>query len=165
LGKSSYKKVEKISVEEILKHERKLYLEDCKRIAAVNELGSFVREIGSKSAYKIKGFCVVVRGLSCPLISKNLSLYIRSVSQAVLKRDIESIIVELWGSSGYSEFKGHENWKRVKRGWFSWFYYHDVRDYVNVYTVLDSDLALHINHEFSKTDKEHYLNRLWGHNR
>jgi hypothetical protein len=162
LGKGNYKKIEKISIEEILRYEKELYIEDSNRIAAVNELGSFIRDIGSKSAFKFEGFIIMIRNLNCPVISDNLANYIKTNSNRKLKNTLKDIIVETFGCSGYSDFKMHKNWKRVHRGCFSWFYYYDVRDYINVYTISDNDLPIYINHEFSAEDNEVYLKRLRG---
>jgi hypothetical protein len=160
LDKSNYKKIEKISVEEILRHEKQLYIEDSNKIAAVHELGSFIRDIGSKSAFKLNGFITMIRSLNCPVISDNLANYIKMNSNRKLKNTLNNIIIETFGCSGYSDFKMHKNWKRVHRGWFSWFYYYNVKDYINVYTINDKDLPLYINHEFIAEDNEIYLRRL-----
>jgi hypothetical protein len=162
LDKNPYKKIERISVEEILKYEQKLYIEDSNKIAAISEMGSFIRDIGSKSAYKLNGFITMIRSLNCPVISNNLVNYIKTSSDHKLIGTLKNIIIENIGCSGYSYFKMHENWKRVHRGWFSWFYYYNVRDYINIYTINDEKLPLYLNHDFVAEDKEIFLKRLRG---
>jgi len=155
------KKVEKISVSEILEYNNKVYLEDVARAQALIELTCFIKGIGSKDAYKLKGYVLIMKSLNCPYISMNLCKYIQSRPSYALKKDIDKIIIENHGGD-YSSFKFHENWKVLQRGWFSCFYYYSEKNYVNVFTIPEGDLPLYINHPFDKDAKKVYLDRMRG---
>lgn len=167
MGSNKTYKVHTISVEEILKHEKKLYIEDSKKVEAIKELGCFLREIGSKNSVTFLGFIHLLRGLKVPPLSENLAIYIRSRSNRKLKEDIKRIILkETAIPYGFlSSWKPNELWERAEPRWSlfgDYFYYYSNKSYVNVYSIPEKDLPLYINHEFSIEDKEIYKNKLRG---
>lgn len=161
-----YKKIHTISVEEILKHEEKLYIEDKNKAEALYELSCFLREIAINNAHQIKDFVIVLRGLKTPSISDNLALYIKSKYNWQLKKDIKRIILRKSSSYGSSTtWELNDCWKKVKASFWllrNHYYYYDDKHYINVYSISEADLPLFINHEFNSKDKEVYKNRLKG---
>lgn len=161
MGNDHYKKVDRISVKEILKYEHQLYVEDNAKIQAIREMEHIIRELGSKDAYKFSGFIRMLRSLKTPTISDNLAAYIKSKSYLGLRRNVGHTIVKNPGGE-YTSFELHEHWKRIKIGIFSKFFYYDDAEYVNVYTLDISELPKYINFNFDDDDKEIYKKRLRG---
>lgn len=158
-----YKKVRTISVEEILKHNNKLYIEDAKKAEAIYELSNFLYEIAKKDSYQINGFVKILRYLKNPPISDNLASYIKSRSNRQLKKDVRRIILKEECSLGYSTiWTARENWVKVRTSFWKLgnFYYYNDKNFVNVFSIDEDDLPLYLNHKFNDKDQETYRKRL-----
>jgi len=161
MGRNKTQKVKVISVEEILKHDKKKYDKDLLKEKALIELEHYVKEIGLKNAYLLSGFVKVIRSSYISNVSENLSKYIVSRTDFQLKRDITRLIVLDHGIGPYHSLTLSECWKRTRRGLFFYYYYND-NNYVNVFSIPDKKLPMYINHIFSKEDRKIYLNRMKG---
>jgi hypothetical protein len=153
-------KVSVIEVDDILRYNRKVYLESELKVKARHELCCFLKELAMTRAARLSGFVLLFRGSSNIGMSDNLTKYIRSLSNFALRRILFDLIVECYGG-GYSSFSMFAGWGRLRKGLFHYYYFKD-KDYKNVYTISDVDLPRYINHNFSKEDKEVFLNRLRG---
>lgn len=160
MGEGKYYKVDTILVEEILKHQQEVYIEDTLKVKAVHELSCFLREIATKKAARLSGFVRLLRGIEDPGMSENLKSYISTRSNYFLRSVVKDLIIECSGG-GYSTFSMAKNWDRVRKGIF-WFYYYKDQSFVNVYTIPESDLPRCINREFDDKDLEVYRERLRG---
>jgi hypothetical protein len=106
----------------------------------------------------------VARSFCSPPISGRLKNYLSRVSDRRVKKNIDPLIVETYGESGYTSFKLRPGWKVV----WKWsgllprrFYYYEDDKFINLYRATEADLLLHVNHEWScEADKEHYMDRM-----
>lgn len=157
----AHPKIKSISPEEIEKIERKLYIEDQKKVAAFKELQHLIKEIGVKGAYRLSGYVSLLREYKTPYISKDLFDYLKSCRYFKLKGKISEFVIHSHGGS-YSAFSLREDWKRIKKGFF-WFYLYVEKEYVNVYTIPQDELPLYVNKTFKDIeDRSYYLKRMRG---
>lgn len=156
-------KIHTISVEEILKFNNQQFLEEQSKVDALKELRAFIKEICSKNAYKMRDLTTMIRGFTSPPISENLKNYIVSTTNRKIKRVIDNIIVKQHADD-YTSFEANPEWEVIKKrsGIFKRnFYYFNEENFVNVYTIPESQLPLYMNHDWSdKNDKEHYMYRM-----
>lgn len=154
-------KIKSISPEEIAETEKKLYIEDQKKVAAFKELQHLIKEIGVKRAYRLSGYVSLLRGYKTPYISKDLFDYLKSCGFFKLRNKVSEFMIQSYGGV-YSTFALKDDWKRNKRGFF-WFYWCTEKDFVNVYTIQQDDLPLYVNKTFKdKEDRSYYLKRMRG---
>lgn len=161
MGSNKIQKVKVISVEEILKHDKKKYDKDLLKEKALIELEHYVKEIGLKNACSLSGYAKIIRSSYISNVSENLSRYIVSRTNFQLKRDITKLIILDYGVGSYTSFTMSKFWERKKRGLFYYYYYSD-HNYVNVFSIPHKNLPLYVNRIFSKEDREIYLNRMRG---
>lgn len=161
MGSNKTQKVKVISVEEILKHDKKKYDKDLLKEKNLVELFHYVKEIGLNNACRLSGYVKIIRSSYISKVSEDLSRYIVSRTNFQLKRDITRLIVLDPGIGSYSSFTLSECWQATRRGLFLYYYYND-NNYVNVFSIPDKKLPVYINHIFSKEDREIYLNRMKG---
>src|SRR4030042_2640175 len=152
----AHPKIKSISPEEIEKIEKKLYIEDQKKVEAFKELQHLIKEIGVKRAYRLSGYVSLLREYKTPYISKDLFDYLKSCGFFKLRNKVSEFIIQSYGGS-YSSFSLKDAWKRMKKGFF-WFYWYTEKDYVNVYTIQQDDLPLYVNKSFKNVeDRSYYL--------
>ena len=157
----AHPKIKSISPEEIEKIEKKLYIEDQKKVEAFKELQHLIKEIGVKRAYRLSGYVSLLREYKTPYISKDLFDYLKSCGFFKLRNKVSEFIIQSYGGS-YSSFSLKDDWKRMKKGFF-WFYWYTEKDYVNVYTIQQDDLPLYVNKSFKNVeDRSYYLQRMRG---
>lgn len=151
--------IEKISLESIKEQEHKKYLNAQKKAEAIIELEHLVKEIGSKGAYRISGYVSLLKNLILPDISIDLYHYIKSCSRFMLRGRIKNFLIASYNDS-YSSFALRGDWKRIKKGWFH-FYWYAEENYVNVYTLPIDKIPLYLNKNFKdEKDREYLVYRL-----
>lgn len=159
MGRNKFLKISEIKFEEILNHEKGLFINDIIVTAVKKELLAYVKEKGSKGALTLKGFVLYLRSLSSPPITPTLADFIKSKYNWQLKGIISDMIVATYGGL-YSSFKLEDGWNRIRKGIF-WYYYFSDKTFLNIYSIKNDDLPLYVGYEFKdKDDKELFMKRL-----